>query len=165
MALTLKVDGIEEISKTLEALGDAAPEVAARALYVGAGVMADAYAKAALSIKSEKFNYRFGNLKRLPSHEEKAAVIGSTGIAKFDKNGSEVNTAIGISGSGYANIAGKQVAVAKIANAINSGTSFMVKQPVFRKAATQTAARAYAEIQAEADRLFDKIIITHYVAK
>ena len=158
MAFTLKVEGIEEISKILSSLEDAAPEVAALALYDGAGVMADAYAQAALSIKSEKFNYRFGNLKRLPSHEEKAAVIGTTGVAKFHKNGSEVETSIGISGAGYVEIAGRKVAVLKIANAINSGTSFMTKQPVFRRAATKTREAASAAIQKKGNEIINGII-------
>ena len=161
MAMTMKVEGIEEISKILEAIGDAAPEVAALALFDGAGVMADAYAEAALSIKSEKFNYRFGNLKRMPSHEEKAAVVGKTGIARFRKNGSEAETSVGLSGKlGYVTIGGKQKPVRKIAYAINSGTSFMTKQPVFRRAATQTAAAASAAIVAKGNELIEGMVST-----
>ena len=157
MAMTMQVTGIEELSRKLTTLGDKAEEVAARALYDGAGVMANAYAQAANSIKAEPFRYAFNGKKRYPSLEEKAALQGKTGIAKFDKNGSEVNTAVGISGAGYANIAGRQKAVRLIANAVNSGTSFMVKQPVFRKAATQARDAASAAIVAKAEKLIDEI--------
>lgn len=157
MAMTMQVEGIEALSEKLNQLGDKAEEVAARALYDGAGVMANAYTQAVNSIKAEKFSYAFNGRKRYPSYEEKAALLGKTGIAKFDKNGSEVNTGIGFSGSGYANIAGKQVAVRKIANAINSGTSFMKKQPVFRKAITQASGPASAAIVAKADQLIEEI--------
>ena len=85
-------------------------------------------------------------------------MLGKSGIAKFDKNGSEVQTSIGISGAGYVNIAGKQKAVVKIANAINSGTSFMEKQPVFRKASTQTRKSASAAIVAKAEEIISGII-------
>lgn len=156
MAITMKVDGIEELSAMLNELGDRAEEVAARALYKGAGVMADAYAKAADGIKTAPFRYAVFN-KRDPSPEEADAVRGKTGIAKFDKNGSEVNTSIGLKGSGYVTIAGHQKAVRQIANAINSGTSFMTKQPVFRRASTQAAGAASAAIVAEADRLIKEI--------
>ena len=157
MAMTMQVSGIEELSRKLETLGNKAEEVAARALYDGAGVMANAYSQAVNGIKAEKFRYTFNGRRRYPSPEEKAALQGKTGIAKFDKNGSEVNTSIGISGAGYASIAGKQKAVRKIANAVNSGTSFMVKQPVFRRAATQARDAASAAIVAKAEQLIDQI--------
>ena len=158
MAMTMKVEGLDELSRKLAQLGDKAEEVASRALYDGAGVMADAYAQAVNSIQTEPFRYAFGDRKRPPSPEEKAALKGKTGVAKFDKNGTEVNTAVGVNGAGYVNIGGKQKAVRKIANAINSGTSFMVKQPVFRRAVTQAKVAASAAIVAKADQLFDEII-------
>lgn len=158
MAMTMQVEGLDKVSAMLNRLGDQAENVAARALYDGAGVMADAYSQAVDSIQTEPFRYAFGYRKRLPSPEEKAALRGKTGIAKFDKNGSEVNTAIGLNGAGYAEVAGKQKAVRQIANAINSGTSFMVKQPVFRKAARTAAEPASAAIVAKADELFNQII-------
>lgn len=156
MAMTMKVDGIEELSRKLTDLGDRAEEVAAKALYAGAGVMANAYRNAAASVRAQPFRYAVFK-KRDPSFEEKAAIQGQTGIAKFDKSGSEVQTSVGLKGSGYVTIAGKQKAVRKIANAINSGTSFMNKQPVFRKAATQTAPAASAAIVAKAEKLIDEI--------
>ena len=158
MAMTMKVEGLDELSRKLAQLGDKAEEVASRALYDGAGVMADAYAQAVNSIQTEPFRYAFGDRKRPPSPEEKAALKGKTGVAKFDINGTEVNTAVGVNGAGYVNIGGKQKAVRKIANAINSGTSFMVKQPVFRRAVTQAKGAASAAIVAKADQLFDEII-------
>lgn len=157
MAYTMKVNGIEELSQMLNALGEQAEEVASRALYKGAGVMANAYSAAAKSIRTEEFRYAFNGMKRDPSPEEKAALEGKTGIARFDKNGTEVNTAVGFSGAGYVTIGGKRKAVRKIANAINSGTSFMNKQPVFRRAATQARNAASAAILEEADAQIKKI--------
>ena len=156
MAMNMKVDGIEELSRKLTALGDKAEDVAAKSLYAGAGVMANAYRNAAASVRAQPFRYAVFN-KRDPSFEEKAAIQGQTGIAKFDKSGSEVQTSIGFSGSGYVTIAGKQKAVRKIANAINSGTSFMNKQPVFRKASREAAPAASAAIVAKADQLIAEI--------
>lgn len=157
MAMTMKVDGIEELGEKLSELGEKAESVAAQALYAGAGVMADAYAQAVNSIQTDKFRYAFGGQKRAVSPEEKAALQGKIGIAKFDKNGTEVGTAVGIKGGGYATIAGRRKAIRKIANAINSGTSFLVKQPVFRRAATQASGQASAAIAARADQLIEDI--------
>lgn len=158
MALTMQVEGMDELSRKLSTLGEKAEAIAARSLYDGAGVMANAYTEAVNSIQADKFRYAFNGYKRSVSFEEKAALQGKTGIAKFDKNGTEVNTAVGISNGGYVNIAGKQKAVRKIANAINSGTSFMIKQPVFRKAASQARGPASAAIVGKADQLIEEIM-------
>ena len=157
MSMSMQVTGIEELSRKLNALGDKAEEVASRALYVGAGVMADQYSAAAKSIRTAPFRYVFNGQKRDPSPEEKAAVQGQTGIARFRKNGSEVDTSVGVGARGYVNIGGKQKAAAMIANSINSGTSFMTKQPVFRRAATQGAGPASAAIVQAADILIEEI--------
>ena len=157
MAMTMKVTGLEDLSRMLESLEDKAPEVAAKALYEGAGTMADAYSQAVNNIQTEKFRYAFGGQKRYPSPEEKAALVGKIGITKFDKNGSEVQTSIGISGAGYVTIAGKKKAVRQIANAINSGTSFMAKQPFYRRAVSQSKGQALGKIETKLREELDKL--------
>lgn len=157
MPMTMKVTGIEELGQKLRDLGDQAGYVAAHSLYAGAGVMANAYARAAESIRAAPFRYAWNGRKRLPSLEEKAAVVGTTGIAKFEGGGTEINTSVGISGAGYVNIAGRRKAVKLIANSINSGTSFMDKQPIFRQAVTNTKNSASQAIVDTADRLIEEI--------
>lgn len=157
MAMTMKTEGLEEVSKMLAELGKQAPEVAAKALYSGAGIMADAFAKGAKSIKTEHFNGK--REKRLPSPEEKAAVVGRTGIARFKQTGVETDTIVGVTeAGGYAMIGGQKKAVRLIARAINSGTSFMDKQPVFRKAKTMGEKTARQEIIRTAEAMYDEII-------
>jgi len=141
MPITAKVEGMQEISEMLSKLEQDAPAAAAAGLYDGAGVMAAEISKSADAIQTAPFHYaKF--ITRDPSPEEKAAVQNAVGIAKFDRNGSEVNTSVGYGNSGYADVAGKQKPIAQIANAINSGTSFMRKQPFVRKAASSGAKRA-----------------------
>ena len=159
MAMTIKTEGLTEVSEMLTRLGNKAEDVASGSLYDGAGIVADAFTAAANSIQTEPFRYAAGGRKRKPSPEEKAALMGKSGIAKFNKNGSEVDTIIGISGSaGYANVAGKQKAVREIARSINSGTSLMEKQPIFRKAKSSSQNAAKAAIVAKAEKMFDEII-------
>ena len=156
MAMTMRTVGLDEVMNTLARLNADAEKVAAASLYDGAGIIADAFDNAARSIRTEPFTQK--KAKRLPSPEEKAAIIGKTGIARFDKNGSEVNTLIGVSGAaGYANIGGKQKAVRLIARAINSGTSFMPKQPVFRKAKSASQGAAKAAIIGKAEEMLNEI--------
>lgn len=149
MAYTMKAEGLEELSRKLTQAGEKAQSVAARGLYDGAGAMADEIKQAAESIKTSKFHYAVfpPTVQRDPTPEEKAVVMSANaGIAKFEKNGSEVNTSVGYSNAGYATLNGKQVPIPKIANAINSGTSFMKKQPFFRKAVSSGSQKASQKI-------------------
>lgn len=138
-----KTDGMEEISEMLSRMEDAAPKAAARALYEGAGIMADEITKGAQSIKTAPFRYAGGGTTRLPSPEEKEIVLqAGAGIAKFSDNGTEIDTSVGYRNSGYADLNGKKVPIPMIVNAINSGTSFMTKQPFVRKAANSGGKKA-----------------------
>lgn len=157
MGYELKVDGMAEISETLSKLEERAPAVAAKALYEGAGIMADEVKKSADSIRTAPFKWASSSGEtRLPSPEEKEIVQqAAAGIAKFDKNGTEVQTSVGFRNAGYAQLKGKTVPIPKIVNAINSGTSFMKKQPFVRKAATAGGQRAIAAMKDVIETEFD----------
>ena len=157
MAMTMKIEGLNEVGQLLGRLGDKAQDVASGALFAGAGVVADAFSQAAGSIRTAEFKGK--RAKRLPSPEEKAALTGKSGIAHFDKNGSEVNTVVGISRSaGYVQLGKRKTAVMEIARSINSGTSFMDKQPIFRKASSGSQKAASAAIVNKANEMFNEII-------
>ena len=156
MAYELKVDGMAEISELLSKLEEAAPAIAAEALYEGAGTMSAAINSAAESIKTGPGSTR--DEARYATPEEKAAVLSAgAGIAKFRKNGTEVNTSIGYKSAGYAVIKGKTKPVPLIVNAINSGTSFMHKQPFVRQAARSGGAKAMSVMTAFIEDAFGKI--------
>ena len=158
MAMTMQVSGLEDVSRMLTEVGEKAGDVAAKALYDGAGVMADAYAEAVNGMGAEKFRYAFNGRKRLASIEEKAALVGKSGIAKFEKNGSEVLTSISAIGDlGYVQIAGRRIAVRLIANAVNKGTDFRKKDAVFSRAVSKAKGAASAAIVSKAEKLIDEM--------
>ena len=157
MAWDLHTDGLTEVSEMLGRLADKAQDVAVGSLFDGAGIVADAFKGAVGSIRSESFTHK--KQHRLPSPEEKAALAGKTGIAKFNKNGSEVDTLVGFTkDAGYAQLGKRKVAVRLIARSINSGTSFMAKQPVFRRAGNAAKGAAAEAIVAKAERMLKEII-------
>ena len=161
MAITMTVEGMGEISEQLRQLGDKAQGVAAFGLYDGAGVMADEIKKSAEGIKTADFHYVVfpGAVMRDPSPEEKAIVLeAGVGIAKFNKNGSEVDTSVGYRNAGYATLKGKTKPIPQIVNAINSGTSFMKKQPFVRKAVSSGSKKAEAAIISTIEQKFNEII-------
>ena len=164
MAMTCDFDGITEISEMLENLGEHAEAVAAQGLYDGAGVMADTIVREISSIRTVPFKYRVPEGSyRMPSPEEKSILLeAGAGIARFDKNGSEVSTSVGFSTAGYAekpwpNAKDPLMPIAEMANAINSGTSFMQKQPFFRQGVSKASAPAAAAIVAGMESAIDKI--------
>ena len=157
MAIQMKVEGLSELSEMLRQMGEKAEGIAAGGLYEGAGVMADEIRKGAEGIKTSPFHYAVF-VTRDPSPEEKAAVLeAGAGIAKFQKNGSEVNTSVGYRNAGYTTINGKTKPIPQIVNAINSGTSFMKKQPFVRKAATTGAKKAGDAITKYIEAKFDAL--------
>ena len=156
MAMTVKVNGLETISMMLQNLGDKAEGIASRGLFEGAGIMADEIRKEAAGIRTGPGASR--ESARYATQEEKQIVMNAAaGIAKFKKNGTEVDTSIGFRNAGYAEINGKRVPIPKIVNAINSGTSFMHKQPFVRKAANRAKERASEAIRASIEADLNKI--------
>lgn len=160
MPYRLKVEGMDELTAMLAKAEDAAPGIAAQALYKGAGVVADEISNGARGLKTTPFRYAAGGRQREPSPEEKEALVsaGAAGIARFHKTGNSVDTSVGYGRSGYASVNGKSKPVAVIANAINSGTSFMKKQPFIRKAVSASQGKATAAIEEEIRTRVDQII-------
>lgn len=142
MAYTMQVEGLDEINQMLKDLKDKAGAVASKALYEGAGIMADELNKSAKQIKTAPFHYAVF-VTREPSPEEKEIIVNAgAGIAPFSSGGAQVETSVGYANSGYAFLNGKVKPIPQIVNAVNSGTSFMKKQPFVRKAATAGSEKA-----------------------
>lgn len=156
MAYTMNVTGMDEISKLLEKMQQAAPAIAAEALYEGAGIMSAEINSAAAGIRTGPGATR--QSARYATEDEKAAVLSAgAGIAKFKKNGTEVNTSVGYKSSGYATVRGRRKPVPLIVNAINSGTSFMHKQPFVRRAASSGGAKAMSKMTEFIEDAFEKM--------
>lgn len=157
MPFSIQVTGMEDVIRKLDKIGEKAQEVAAQGLYEGAGVMADSISSAINGTVTEPFKYAKGGRQRKPSPEEKALLAQAKhGVAKFRKSGIDIQTSVGLQNSGYGSLNGKTKPIPMIANAINSGTSFMKKQPFFRKAMSkqgQAAAAVESGIESRLDEL------------
>jgi len=166
MPYEMKVDGLAEVSELLDKMGQQAPAIASKALYQGAGIMADEIRKGAEGIKTAEFKYARKDETRLPSPEEKEIVrIATAGIAKFNKNGGEIDTSVGYQNAGYAELSGKKKPIPVIVNSINSGTSFMQKQPFVRKAANSGGKKAIAAMKNVIESEFEAANIKYWRGK
>ena len=189
MAYRSVTEGMEELSRALDSLGNAAQGVASVGLFEAAGVYADEVSRAVdgIAVSPYKYASRKRGETRDPSPEERAMLqgAGAAGIAKFKKTGVSVNTRVGFNNAGYAPAPwatkrhkgrttykwnGKEVnhasksregadvkPIPMIANAINSGTGFMRKQPFFRKAVSRAKGNAEAAFDAAATAALDKL--------
>ena len=148
MAYKVSTSGMDKLTEMLKNAGEAAHDIAAESLYEGAGVVADAITHAVNSIATEPFHYAAGGNKRMPSPEEKALLESAEkGVTHFKDDGGSVQTSVGMNASGYGEVAGRTKSVGLIANAINSGTSFRIKQPFYRKAMSQSKGAALSKIE------------------
>lgn len=161
--MKLEATGIDEFAKMLGKLGNEVESIAAQSLYEGAGIMANALKSAIASIPTENWHRVEPGVNPLRSATpaEKRQIQEAVGIAKFDKNGSEVNTAIGITGSGYMKRKTKKykkgVPIAMVARSINSGSSYRAKYPFVRMARAAAKGPAEAAMVDKAEELIDKI--------
>lgn len=153
---SMTTNGTEELAEMLGRLGREAPQIASKALFEGARVVADEYKAAASSIVTSARRFHNEPGGRLPTKEEKAALM-NTGIATFNKTGSEVDTLVGVA-EGYTSVNGNRKAFKLLARSINSGTNFMQKQPVFRRASSQSRGKAQDAMVAKADELINQIV-------
>lgn len=157
MAWSMQIDGMTEINEMLSQMEQQASEVAAKALYIGAGIMADEIRKEAGNIKTGQGADR--ESARYATEEEKQIVLeAAAGIAKFRKSDDSVDTSVGFRNAGYAELHGRSVPIPKIVNAINSGTSFMHKQPFIRKAKNSGGKKATKAMQEAIEAEFEAVI-------
>ena len=161
MPMTMIPEGVEELQKMLKKLGDNAQRAAATGLYDGAGVMADEIKDHAKNIPTAPFHYAVfpPTIRRDVSPEEKEVVQNGIGIARFNKSGGgNVTTSVGYGRSaGYAMMAGRRKPIPLIANAINSGTSFMRKQPFFRHAVSEGTRPASEAMQRKIEDILEQM--------
>lgn len=148
--------GTKELIAKLSMIGKNYGRIASQALYEGAAVVANEYKKATKEIVTQKRDKNEPRTEaRYPTPEEKAAI--KIGISKFWHEGDEINTSIGAA-EGYTTINGQKKAIKLIANSINSGTSFMHKQPVFRKALSRARKPAQSVMEQVVNQELEKII-------
>lgn len=156
MAGSMKTEGTEELAAMLYKLGESANDIAKGALYEGAKVVADAYTAAVGRIQTAPRRSKETG-KRMPTPEEKEAL--GVGVARFrGDGGAEVDTIVGVP-EGYTTVNGRKKATKLIARSINSGTSFMQRQPVFRKAQSSSKTAAQEAMVRKADEMIEELVI------
>lgn len=149
---TIRFEGIDRYLAALQRVYGASEETAKRALYDGAGIVADRIKGALGGIQTSDPDQWYEGQRPGPTPEEKSAMIGAFGLSHMREENGYISTKAGFSGS-----AGK-VPAATVARQCESGSSFMRKQPVIRQAANASKAAAEAAMGKTLDEEIQKLM-------
>ena len=157
---TFKFEGVDELIKQYQKLQNNADEMIGAAIYNGAGVVMKAVESAVSNIATDD---RFGtdtSPTSGPSSIQKAGLQHSLGIAKLRDDNGFRNVKIGF--DGYNRVKTKTWPQgqpnAMVARSVESGTSWMQKQPFMRKAEQSSRARCEKVMSETVDKEIQKII-------
>lgn len=131
-------EGIDNYIQKLDKLYGNTEKIIGRAVFEGTGVVMKSIKSAIEGLNTDD-SHGFGtseNPKTGPTSIQKAGLLHSVGIAKMRNDGGFYNTKIGFDGYNYVKTKrwpqGQPNAM--VARSIESGTSWMKKQPFMRKA-------------------------------
>ena len=151
-------DGCERYINMLYGIEKETDKIIGRAIYPGAKIVTDQIAKNIKSIpvnnSSYKEYYSGGKKVNGLTQFQRAGLIEGLGIAKMQNNFGYVNVKVGEDGynSTITNEYRKGQPNAMIARALESGTSFRNKNPVFSKGVATTRARAEMAMAIELEK-------------
>lgn len=161
---TIKLEGLEQYQKELEALDRNITGLLKRGVYDGAAVVADAVrasisALPAVSDETAIKTYRSGEKGSL-SESQKAGLLSGLTLAQMKENGSVVDTKLSF--GGYNSVQTKKFPKGQpnimVAASVESGTSATKKQPFMRSAVNKVKARARAAMEATVTSEIEQIM-------
>lgn len=151
-------EGIDNYIAQLEKIYGDTDEIIGAAIYQGAGVVMKSVVSAIDSLVTDD---RFGTAESKtvgPSSYQKEGLRRSVGIAKLRKDGSFWNVKIGF--DGYNGIKTKRWPQgqpnAMVARSVESGTSWMQKQPFMRRAENSSKVKCEQAMANEIDKQITK---------
>jgi HK97 gp10 family phage protein len=126
--------GIDNYISKLQNLETTAPDVIGEAVYAGANIVADAIKENLENLPVD--DTPFGERVTAPRTVQKKGLIKSFGVAKIRNDNGYHNVKLGF--DGYNNVITKTWPQGQpnsmVARAVESGTSWMTKQPFMRRA-------------------------------
>lgn len=153
-------EGIDELVAQFEKLSGESEEIIGKAIYNGASVVMKQVVGAVESINTDN---RFGTSENPvsgPSTKQKMGLAQSLGITKMRKDGNFWNVKIGF--DGYNDIKTKKWPNGQpnsmIARSIESGTSWMQKQPFMRRAEQSARGPCEAAMAQTVDKEIQRIM-------
>lgn len=156
-----KIYGLDAYIDKIDSLSGLTQEYVGQAIYAGAEVVADATKAAISGVEVDnRVNVPDGEQKRSINQKQKLGLIESFGIASARYDGNFYNVKTGF--DGYNEIRTKRWPMgqpnAMIARSLESGTSFMRKNPIITKATNQSKKKAIEAMQDSLNKSIQKIM-------
>ena len=145
---------IEELIQTLNHIADNSEEIAKKAIYEGAKILADQIKSNIESLPTDEEWGSSDHLKSGPTAKEKEEIKKGFGLAKMLDSNGFINTKIGFGEAGY-DSRGKPVQM--IARSVNSGTTFMKRNPFFANGVRQGKGHAEQRMKEILEREIDNL--------
>lgn len=160
----LEIYGFEELEAQFAAVGEAARPAAEKAIYKGAGIIADAVRKNINSLPKDSFGHN--KFQTGVSDAQKKALLGGLGITPIGDVNSIINARVGFDGymSDFVSDDAirtkkylKGLPVPMLANTVESGSEWRAKHGFTRKAVTANKAKALQAMSDEFDKEIKKV--------
>lgn len=148
-------NALDEYLSTISKISSRTEAVCKKAVYKGAQVVANQVREELYTVPTDE---RWGvtDKKKIgPTKAEKKDIIGGFGVSPIEKREGQINASVGFEGAMY-NDDGKPIQM--LARAVNSGTSFMHKNPFFEKAARKSRSKAKKIMIETAEAELQKIV-------
>lgn len=151
--------GVDEYIASLDSFKNRVPEIAGKALYQGAKVVADQIRANIEALPTEE-RKGAGRGRRNPTPEEKQGLLDGLGIARKRIENGNINVSIGMDGynSDVTEKWPKGHPNAMIARSIESGTSFTIRHPFISSAVRSSKAAAEEAMRSEVDKQVEEIM-------
>lgn len=151
--------GVDDYIASLDKLKYRVPEIAGKAIYQGADIVADQIRANIEALPTEERNSR-NRGRRNPTPEEKAGLLEGLGIARKRTENGNINVKIGMDGynSDVTEKYPKGKPNAMVARSIESGTTFIQRHPFISSAVRLSKAAAEAAMEAEVDKQIAEIM-------
>lgn len=153
-------EGVDELISQYKKLEQNTEPMIGKAIYNGAGVVMKACQSAVENLSTDN---RFGTAENPtsgPSSIQKLGLQYALGIAKMRNDGGFYNVKIGF--DGYNNVKTKRWPQGQpnmmVARAVESGTSWMTKQPFMRKAEQSSRSQCERVMSETVDKEIKKLI-------
>lgn len=158
--MKFEMDGIADFIGQLTKVYDDAEVMYKRAAYAGARILADEVKKGLNGLRVT--GARWGTPEEPLDgviESTKAALIDRMGVSKIENDGQMTTVSVGFSGYGHATKKYPQgIPIQMLARSVESGTSFMRKQPFIRAAVNRAKKQVDAEIEKEVTAFFEQRI-------
>ena len=157
---TFKFEGVDQLVQQYEKLENETTNIIGKAIYNGAGVVMDSVKQAVDGIQTDDHYGTPEHRTTGPSSIQKAGLQHALGIAKMRNDAGFYNVKIGF--DGYNRVKTKTWPQGQpnmmVARAVESGTSWMMKQPFMRKAEQSSKGRCEKVMGETVDKAITQII-------